>query len=275
MDISKYKCAIVEYTCDDCMIGNNFVIKFDFNKRTNFVSVKGHCSHIDLLFFQHFNNFCLFNFFVELECKSCGKKDSKNLINKDSNDEMANLHYKCQCGDGNLNIGILFQENIFDNSNNKENSDIEQMEEKINIGNNEKKIKNNDLYLSANNSNYKNRIENNNNRFIQKNDIIINNINNEHLTNNLNMLILQNSNGQNNNSNKDNSINNNMKGDPKYFSAENNVDNKNLDNINNNQFPEKYYNNPFNNNLMLQNNMANNSNNIFKNNQFFLKIIIS
>ena len=55
MDISNYKCAIFQYTCDDCMIGNNFVIKFDFNKGDNFISEKGTCSHIDITFHSTIN----------------------------------------------------------------------------------------------------------------------------------------------------------------------------------------------------------------------------
>ena len=63
MNISKYKCAIFQYACDDCRIGDNHVIKFDFNKRINFYAEKGHCSHIDLLFFEYFGRTFIFSFF--------------------------------------------------------------------------------------------------------------------------------------------------------------------------------------------------------------------
>ena len=116
MDVSNYKSAVVEYTCDKCFIGNNFVMIFNFDKGNSYDSEQGHCKHIELKFFTTIAQ-KKFDLFVELLCKNCQNKETRTIIDKNCKDIMANLHYTCKCGEGDLNIGVLFYEEIFDNSN--------------------------------------------------------------------------------------------------------------------------------------------------------------
>ena len=119
MNVSDYKCVIIQYTCDDCMIGNNFILVFNFNKNNDYKTEKGLCSHLDLTFHSRFDK-GLFNCFIDFECKNCNEKATKTLVDDKTNDMMVNLNYKCKCGNGNINIGILFEHEIIDLPQNNE-----------------------------------------------------------------------------------------------------------------------------------------------------------
>ena len=163
MDISNYESVHVEYTCEDCYIGNDFDIIFDKNEEQK---KNGECSHFDLMFNWKINNY-VFEIIVSIHCRKCKKIEKKPII-KDFDDIMANLNYTCSCGYGNLNIGLLFFEKEKQNNNqqnqsekipekqnnNQPNQSIsipEKKKEEIKIGNNP--MVNNLNYYSINNHN--------------------------------------------------------------------------------------------------------------------------
>ena len=144
MDISNYKSAIVQYSCIDCFLGNNYVIIFDLNRGKYFESEKGECKHIDLTFHSSFNK-NTFNFLIELQCKKCQNKENKKILNKDFNDDIASFQYTCKCGEGNLDIGISLEKEVTNLS------DIIEQKPKEKIEKNESKsILNDDLKLYTN-----------------------------------------------------------------------------------------------------------------------------
>lgn len=197
MDVSIYQCAILQYACEECFIGNNFVI--NFNERNGNQSLKGHCTHIDITFNWNFER-DLLNFVVEFECRSCGNKETRKIINI-SNDKTANLNYICQCKEGNINIGLLFQEDTIDISDNNEREDNELKENNISDISKEKKeiIVNNPLYLDNNKRNI-NNLNNEKNEINVKESYSI--FNEKNFDNNN-----QDSNNNENNKNFENNIN--------------------------------------------------------------------
>ena len=143
MDISNYKCAIVEYKCKDCFVANNYVIKFFLNRGEYFESEKGECKHIDLTFNSHFNK-NIFNFFVDIQCKKCQNKH-KILFDENFNDDIASSNYTCKCREGNLDIGIWLAKQAIYLSNNNEQKPKEEIVKYEN-----KSILNDDLKLYTN-----------------------------------------------------------------------------------------------------------------------------
>ena len=111
MNVENYKCAILEYTCEECFNGNNCVLEFDKIKQDPH-TYEGLCRHIYLTFFSTIEN-NLFNCLVTFHCQKCDKEESKQLINDGSVDSIYNLSYKCECGNGDLHIGLLLQEEVF------------------------------------------------------------------------------------------------------------------------------------------------------------------
>ena len=132
MDISDYKCAVVEYSCKKCFIAQNYIIHFDINRGAFFESEKGKCNHMNLLLHSSTNK-TFFNFFIEIQCQKCQKKEIKNLIDKDVKEVMTSLHYTCECGEGDLFIGILLQKGDFDLSDKEEEKSENDKKENGNI----------------------------------------------------------------------------------------------------------------------------------------------
>ena len=179
MNVQDYKCAIVQYACDDCMIGDNFTFIFDFNKGDYYKTEEGLCSHLTLTFNLSLSN-SLFNCFVIIKCKDCKNEENKTIIDNNCADMMNSVHYKCKCGKGDLNIGVLLESEILDLGQNGEEEDVQNIEKQSQINNNYNNNSNeieplnntnqmNNIKLNDNNQNNNNFNDNN-----QNNNNIIN-----------------------------------------------------------------------------------------------------
>ena len=82
MDVQNYKCAIVQYTCEECLIGDNFTFIFDFNKGDYYKTEEGLCEHLTLSF-----NLIL----VVLFLQSILKYKNNNIIYNINIDKLKNL----------------------------------------------------------------------------------------------------------------------------------------------------------------------------------------
>jgi hypothetical protein len=193
MDVSQYKCAIIQYSCESCLIGNNFTIIFNFNKDKDVQARDGICNHMELTFNSSLENRCL-NLSIAFLCKNCEHFETRTVIDGNTEDMLVNLNYKCtECKNGDINIGVLFENEVFDLQNgNEENSNQQNQlekknsDEKISLfdnnNDNEKNEKNSENNINNNSNN--NNINNNNN----------NNINNNNNGNNGANLLVQNPN---------------------------------------------------------------------------------
>lgn len=142
----KYKYALIQFTCSECNLGDNFFIEFDGISKAK----PGNCEHFDIkfLFSSEKNSM---RFVSSFNCKFCQKNDMIPIFNEKSKDSSGSITHKCTgCKRGNVTIGYLFTNEQFNidyltlesnipnkSSNNKEKEKKEQnkikIEEKINL----------------------------------------------------------------------------------------------------------------------------------------------
>ena len=278
MNVQKYKCAIIQYSCEECYIAKNYNRIFDFDKGKYFEDLDGQCSHFLIKFHLTLEDFLL-NFFFDLECNNCSHKETQTLISDKTvlKDNDITVTLKCKCGQGALTIGILFFEDIIE---------FENEEEERGLDNPPSQIKENDL---REDEKIRNEKENNNNLnnindvpenkislFDEKpsneqdgkigtiNPLFDKNINDKNPFSNYNQEIYkQNQNNLNRDFNNNIYPNNNNNDNNNIF----NDDKGNIGLLNNNNFDNN--NNPIINNLSNNNennNQNNNINNIMINN---------
>ena len=134
MNVSQYKCAIIQYACEDCLIGNNYTIKFNFEKGQEFQIKKGVCHHFKINFNSSINHDKCFFLFVTFQCKNCEHEQNEKVIDDSNKEEMKTLNYKCKkCGRGDLCIGVLFDKVDFNlNNSNNESQNLENGNNQIN-----------------------------------------------------------------------------------------------------------------------------------------------
>ena len=131
MDASQYNYAIVEYSCERCLIGNNFIIIFDFNKDKDIQEQNElpFCSHMDLTFTSSLENRC-FNLSIEFHCKNCDNYERRTFKDGIFSGDVVNLNCKCNnCQNGDTNIGVLFMNK---KSNEQNFNQLNKIEEKNN-----------------------------------------------------------------------------------------------------------------------------------------------
>ena len=267
---------LVQYGCDDCLIGNNYLININYNNGEFHDSKKGFCDHFDFIFYSHFYQNS-FEFLVEFLCKKCGNKDNAIINLKEFTENAANLHHLCQCGQGDLNLKIILLEDdvkSFDKNQGEKKEENPKKEEEVNIHKSGGIKVVNNLYLSANQMPQKEE---------KKEDdsfcLFTDNQNNKNMTQNSTKMVENNININNPNYFNNNSNNININ-NPNYFSNNQNFNPltqnlKYLSNSNNDQFnnnnnifinPNNFVNQPYtpvNNNIFNQNyNSINNNNNI-------------
>ncbi len=109
-NLSKYKGANIQYTCEDCVIGENFYVEF-----SDVPKVKpGSCEHynINFLLVTEQNGF---KYLISITCKNCKKNKIIELFNNNIKTEDGGANYICSiCKKGQLTFGYLFGENLID-----------------------------------------------------------------------------------------------------------------------------------------------------------------
>lgn len=247
---------LIQYGCDDCMIGNNYSINVNYNNGEFHDSKRGFCDHFDFIIYSHFYKNS-FEFLVEFICNKCGKKDNIIINNKEFTENAANHRHLCQCGQGDLNIKILLLEDdfkSFDKNQGVKEEENPKKEAEVDINKSDGIKVVNSLYLSANQMNQKeekkeknsfclfsdndfSQNDNQNNRGVGQNNTNINNPNFFNNNQNFNPLTQNQkylSNSNNNQFNHNNNINLNYFGNQPYPPINNNITNQNYNKINNN-----------------------------------------
>ena len=109
-NVSKYKGAIIQLTCSECNLGDEFFIEFSGVSKVK----PSNCNHlnINLLLSSERNSVkmtCSFN------CKFCKFNKMIELFNNMTWNESGSIRYKCEgCKQGNVTVGYLFQNEIID-----------------------------------------------------------------------------------------------------------------------------------------------------------------
>ena len=110
INVKDFKGAIIQYTCEDCLISQNFNVYFSNIQKIE----SGKCSHFDI-------NMLLINDRKEIKysfsfrCKNCGENKIIELFNTKTNDISETKTYSCQnCKQGNMTFGFLLENDLID-----------------------------------------------------------------------------------------------------------------------------------------------------------------
>ena len=141
-EVSDYKAALIEYSCDSCYCSENFEVLF-----SNIPRVRGgKCEHLNLNFLLSIN-LNEYKYLVSFTCKNekCSHNEMKELFNKQTKDISGNIKYSCpKCGNGNMNVGFILENELI-------NLEEQENDNNIQIDNKNDKIK---LIFVYNNFNY-------------------------------------------------------------------------------------------------------------------------
>ena len=140
----KYKVAIIEYICSECLLGGNITIEFSKVSQVK----PGNCGHfnINFLFISEMNSMKLS---ISFKCKLCDTNNIIELFNQRIVDNNGSISYKCpECGGGNLTIGYLLSQEKIDLD------DIGNFKIPKIIDNDNKNNKNNNINNNINNIKY-------------------------------------------------------------------------------------------------------------------------
>ena len=120
-NINDFKGAIIQYTCEDCLLGDNFNVEF-----TDVPKVKpGSCQHFNINFLLVIEN-NEFKYLSSLTCKNCQYNKIIELFNKNNIKDSGTIFYSCEkCGNGKITVGYLSQDELFDLDNNEQNNNLE------------------------------------------------------------------------------------------------------------------------------------------------------
>ena len=121
INIKDYKSAIIQYTCEDCLLGDNFILEFSDVPRIK----PGSCRHFNMnLLLVIENN--EFKYLSSLTCKNCKYNKMMELFNKNKIDYSGNIFYSCEkCGNGKLSVGYLLQNEFIDLDGYEQNNNLE------------------------------------------------------------------------------------------------------------------------------------------------------
>ena len=134
INIKDYKGAIIQYTCEDCLLSENFTVEF-----SDVPKVKpGTCHHFNINFLLVIENYEI-KYLLSFTCKICNHNEIKELFNKNTREEMGSITYSCSnCGKGNMTAGFLLEKELIEldenevkkmnpnnNNNNSQNIPIE------------------------------------------------------------------------------------------------------------------------------------------------------
>lgn len=258
-----FSSILLQYGCDDCMIGNNYSVNVNYNNGEFHDSKEGFCDHFDFIVYWHFYKNS-FEFLVEFICKKCGKKDNIIINNKEFTENAANHRHLCQCGQGDLNIRILLLEDDFKSfDKNQGVKEEENPKKEAEVDTNKSggiKVVNS-LYLSANQMNQKEENKENNSFCLFSDKDFSQNDNQNNIGVGQNNININNPNYFFNAQNNINVNNPNMNNPNNFNNNQNNIKLNNPNNLNNiNTYNPKYFNNN-------PNNINVNNPNFFNNNQ--------
>jgi len=109
----NYKGAIIEYTCSECCLANNFFIELNGISKVK----PGNCEHFDMNFLLSSERSSM-KLIISFNCKICQKNKMIELFNSNTKQNSGSITYKCiGCGNGNLSAGYLFQNEEITNFN--------------------------------------------------------------------------------------------------------------------------------------------------------------
>ena len=101
-NINKFKGAIIQFTCEDCLFGDNFTISFSHNPKPK----SSECHHYIFKFFL--NNEIEFKYILSLKCKKCNENKEIELLDRNINDTFRSITYICpKCQEGKVTSGFL------------------------------------------------------------------------------------------------------------------------------------------------------------------------
>ena len=110
INVKDFKGAIIQYTCEDCLISQNFNVHFSNIQKIE----SGYCSHFDI-------NMLLINdrkeikYSFSFKCKNCGENKIIELFNTKTNDISETKTYSCpNCKQGNMTFGFLLENDLID-----------------------------------------------------------------------------------------------------------------------------------------------------------------
>ena len=130
INVKDYKGAIIQYTCEDCLLSENFLVEF-----SDVPKVKpGTCHHFNINFLLVIEKY-EFKYLISFTCKLCNHNEMKELFNKNTKEEVGSITYSCpNCGKGNMTAGFLLQNELIEldenegNKNNPNNNDNQNMQ---------------------------------------------------------------------------------------------------------------------------------------------------
>ena len=108
INIKDFKGAIIQYTCEDCLISQNFNVYFSNVQKVE----SGYCSHFDInMLLINETNEIKYSF--SFKCKNCGENKIIELFNNKTNDISGSKFYSCpECKQGNMTIGFLLENDL-------------------------------------------------------------------------------------------------------------------------------------------------------------------
>ena len=102
LNIKNFKGAIIQYTCEDCLFGDNFTISFSHNPKPKSTE----CQHYIINFFL--NNENRYKYILSLKCKKCNKNKEIELLDNNINETFKTITYICpNCLMGRFTSGFL------------------------------------------------------------------------------------------------------------------------------------------------------------------------
>ena len=119
INIKDFKGALIQYTCDDCLFGDNFIVEF-----SEIPKVKpGSCLHFNINFLLVIENNEFNKYLASLTCKNCKYNKMLDLFNKNKIDYIGTIFYTCEkCQNGKISIGYLLQNEFIDLDNTEQNN---------------------------------------------------------------------------------------------------------------------------------------------------------
>ena len=110
INVKDFAGAIIQYTCEDCLISQNFNVYFSNIQKVE----SGKCAHFDI-------NMLLINDRKEIKysfsfrCKNCGENKLIELFNTKTNDISETKTYSCpKCYQVNMTFGFLLENELID-----------------------------------------------------------------------------------------------------------------------------------------------------------------
>lgn len=123
IDLKEYKGAIIDYSCEECQISEEF---FEvFKNEISRIKSRG-CSHFNLKFIYNYDR-GKFKYILSFNCNKCDFKKMLNLFDENSTESSSNIEIKCEkCNEGSMYILLLLSKDY----ENEEIKDVNNQEHK-------------------------------------------------------------------------------------------------------------------------------------------------